>query len=126
MFSGAVGAEADAKTAELASVGVANAAPRAQALLRGLDKVAAFPPGRAYALLLDPPTLAAAADAEAGAGMVALGPRGLSPGERLHVIQPARHLVSEWRTARSAFDVAIEPFMPALAAAAPTGLFSCV
>ena len=93
-------------------------APRSDALLRALDRVAAFPPGRAYDLARDPAELAAWADEEAAGGHVALGPRGLSAGERLHVIQPARHLVSEWRDARSAFDVAIEPYAADLAAAA--------
>ncbi len=93
-------------------------ASRSDALLRALDRVAAFPPGRAHELAIDPSELARRADAEASGGLVALGPRGLSPGERLAILQPARHLISEWRAARAAFDVAIEPFMADLAAAA--------
>ena len=92
-------------------------AARSQALIDALGQVAAFPPGRAGVLLADPAELAAAAAAEARSGPIGLDARGLSPGERLIIIQPARQIVADWRATRAAFDVAIEPSMPDLEAA---------
>ncbi len=92
-------------------------AARSQALIDALGQVAAFPPGRANVLLTDPADLAAAAAEEARSGQIALDPRGLSAGERLAIIQPARQIVADWRATRSAFDVALEPSMPDLEAA---------
>lgn len=86
-------------------------------LLAALDQVASFPPGRAAQLGTDRERLAASAADEARSGEVSLDARGLTAGERLAVIQPARRLVAEWYAARSAFDVAVEPFMPDLEAA---------
>ena len=90
---------------------------RSQPLIDALGQVAAFPPGRAGQLLADPAVLAEAAREEARSGTVSLDARGLSAGERLAVIQPARQFVAEWRATRAAFDVAIEPSMPDLEAA---------
>ncbi len=92
-------------------------AARSQPLIDALGQVAAFPPGRAGELLDDPARLAAAAAEEARSGHISLDARGLSSGERLAVIQPARQFVADWRSTRAAFDVAIEPSMPDLAAA---------
>ena len=92
-------------------------AARSQPLIDALGQVAAFPPGRAGAMLADPPLLAAAAAEEAGSGQISLDARGLTPGERLAIIQPARQFVADWRAARAAFDVALEPYMPDLKAA---------
>ena len=90
---------------------------RSQPLIEALGQVAAFPPGRAGELLADPAVLTQAAREEARSGHISLDARGLSAGERLAVIQPARQLVADWRSARAAFDVALEPSMPDLEAA---------
>ena len=91
---------------------------RSNALVDALGIVAAFPPGRAAVLHAEPAALAAAASAEAASGRVSLDGRHLTAGERLTVIQPARHFVAEWRDNRSAFDLAVEPFRADIAAAA--------
>ncbi len=90
---------------------------RSQPLIDALGQVAAFPPGRAGVLLVDPDLLAKAAAEEARSGHVSLDARALTAGERLAVLQPARQLVADWRATRSAFDVAIEPSMADLEAA---------
>ncbi len=90
---------------------------RSQPLIDALGQVAAFPPGRAGELLADPASLAIAAREEAQSGHISLDARGLSAGERLAIIQPARQLVADWRATRAAFDVAIEPSMPDLESA---------
>ncbi len=90
---------------------------RSQPLIDALGQVAAFPPGRAGMLLADPAVLAAAAEDEARSGHISLDARGLSAGERLSVLQPARQFVADWRATRAAFDIAIEPSMPDLEAA---------
>lgn len=113
----AEGAEAAGQAASAQAASAQPAAARPNALVDALGQVAAFPPGRAAALFAEPAILAAAAQDEAASGRIALDGRGLSAGERLAVLQPARHFVAEWRNVRAAFDVAIKPAMPDIEAA---------
>ncbi len=94
------------------------ASARSNALVDALGIVAAFPPGRAATLFAEPAALEAAAADEAASGRVSLDARHLTAGERLAVLQPARHFMAEWRNNRAAFDLAIEPFVADIEAAA--------
>ena len=98
-------------------VGEPASAARSNALVDALGVVAAFPPGRAAALFAEPATLEAAASAEAASGRISLDAHGLTAGERLAVIQPARHFMAEWRNNRAPFDLAVEPFTADIEAA---------
>ena len=54
---------------------------------------------------------------EAAFGRISVSDDGLTAGMRLHVIEPARATLAEWRQTRRRFDVAIEPKMRAIRAA---------
>ncbi len=74
----------------------------------------AFPPSRAWALLLLPAALAEAARAEAARAEAAgraveLDARGFTPGMRVAVLAPARALLAEWAAQRAVFDARLGP-----------------
>jgi hypothetical protein len=68
-----------------------------------------FGPERANALHIDRATLHRFAEEEASFGRIVVDERGLTAGARLHVLQPARHILAEWRSVRAAFETALEP-----------------
>jgi hypothetical protein len=80
------------------------------------DATMAFPVDRANALRLSPTALVEHANKEAAFGRIILDQDGFTTGMRLHVLEPARVVLSEWRQARRPFDVIIEPKMRSIRA----------
>ena len=78
-------------------------------LTAAFDAAIAFPTSRALTLQQPRQWLADKAGEEASFGRVIVDEHGLTAGTRLHVLEPARALLADWREARRAFDVAIEP-----------------
>lgn len=52
------------------------------------------------------------AQQEIAFGSVPIDENGMSAGMKLHLLQPVRTLLSEWRTARNGFDIELQPKMP--------------
>ena len=75
------------------------------------DAAMAFPVEEAERLRLPPALLIEKANEEAAFGRITIDPDGLTPGTRLHVIEPARQIYARWRQVRRQFDVAIQPAM---------------
>ena len=69
----------------------------------------AFPSSRANSILLPQPDLLALAKEEAVFGRIDVDDRGFTAGMRLHVLQPARSIFTEWRTVRAPFDQLLAP-----------------
>ena len=74
------------------------------------QEACAFAPVQAHSLARTPAELRALAQEEASFGRIGIDTEGFSAGMRLHVLQPARALVSAWRGARGPFDIALEPY----------------
>ncbi|HYZ22663.1 MAG TPA: hypothetical protein VE690_10945 [Rhodopila sp.] len=81
------------------------------------DEAMRFPMQQVDELRFPPAVLMDRAQEEAAFGKIAIDPDGLTPGTRLHVIEPARAVLARWRQTRRRFDVAIEPKMRAIRAA---------
>jgi hypothetical protein len=81
------------------------------------DAALKFPIEQANELRFPPDWLMDRAREEAAFGKIGVDPQGLTPGTRLHIIEPARALLARWRQARRQFDVLVEPKMPAIHAA---------
>ncbi len=81
------------------------------------DSAMAFPVEQVNTLRTPPEALLEKASQEAAFGRVSVSDNGLTPGMRLHVIEPARALLAQWRQTRRRFDVAIEPKMRSIRAA---------
>ncbi len=75
------------------------------------DAAMAFPVEQVNALRLPPAFLVEKANEEAAFGRISIDDDGLTPGTRLHIIEPARAVLAQWRQTRRRFDVAIEPKM---------------
>jgi hypothetical protein len=73
------------------------------------DAAMAFPVEQVNALRATPEQLMASASEEAAFGRISIDNDGLTAGTRLHVIEPARAMMAQWRQTRRRFDVAIEP-----------------
>ncbi len=86
----------------------------ASPLQPGFDAAMSFPPERARALAQTREALAAQAQKEVAFRVVSVDADNLTAGARLHVLEPARGVLAEWRQARAPFDRAIEPFLPAI------------
>ncbi len=80
-------------------------------LKTSFDAAMAFPVEQVNALRAAPDTLMERASQEAAFGRISVGENGLTPGMRLHVVEPARAMLAQWRQTRRRFDVAIEPRM---------------
>jgi hypothetical protein len=76
----------------------------------------AFPIEEAEKLRLSPETLVEKATEEAKFGRITIDDRGLTPGTRLHIVEPARALLARWRQARQQFDVTLQPKLPEIQA----------
>ncbi len=89
------------------------AAPRAASLdlQAAFNDAMSFPTSRASNLQLAPAWIEEKANEETSFGRIVVEDNGLTSGTRLHVIEPARALLAEWKEARRRFDVAIEPVM---------------
>ena len=81
------------------------------------DAAMAFAVEQVNALRATPEHLLEQAGQEAAFGRVSVSDAGVTAGMRLHVIEPARALVAQWRQTRRRFDVAIEPKMRSIRAA---------
>jgi hypothetical protein len=86
-------------------------------LKSSFDTAMAFPVEQVNALRATPEALMEQASQEAAFGRISVDGDGLTPGMRLHVIEPARVLLAQWRQTRRRFDVAIEPKMRSIRAA---------
>ena len=80
------------------------------------DAAMAFPVEQVDALRATPERLMEQASAEAAFGRISINDDGLTAGMRLHVLEPARATLAQWRQTRRRFDVAIEPRMRAIRA----------
>ncbi len=80
------------------------------------DAAMAFPIEQVEALRATPERLMEQASAEAAFGRISINDDGLTAGMRLHVLEPARAALAQWRQTRRRFDVAIEPKMRAIRA----------
>lgn len=67
-------------------------------------------------LRLTPEFLMERANEETAFGRVSIDDNGLTPGTRLHIIEPARAVLAQWRQTRRRFDVAVEPKMRSIRA----------
>ncbi|HQT76036.1 MAG: hypothetical protein B7Z80_02310 [Rhodospirillales bacterium 20-64-7] len=75
------------------------------------DVAMRFPIEQVDEMRFTPAWLMEKAHEEAAFGKISIDADGLTPGTRLHVIEPARALLSRWHQTRRRFDVAIEPKM---------------
>ena len=80
------------------------------------DAAMAFPVEQAETLRAAPERLMEQASEEAAFGRISIDDDGLTAGMRLHVMEPARSMLAQWRQTRRRFDVAIEPKMRAIRA----------
>jgi hypothetical protein len=80
------------------------------------DAAMAFPVEQVESLRATPERLMEQASAEAAFGRISINEDGLTAGMRLHVLEPARGTLAQWRQTRRRFDVAIEPRMRAIRA----------
>ncbi len=71
----------------------------------------AFPVEQVNSLKASPEQLTDRASEETSFGRISVDDDGLTAGTRLHVIEPARSILAQWRQTRRRFDVAIEPKM---------------
>jgi hypothetical protein len=85
-------------------------------LTTAFDAAMSFPVEHANTLRVPPEKLGEQASQEAAFGRISINDDGLTAGTRLHVIEPARNVLAQWRQARRRFDVAIEPKMRAIRA----------
>lgn len=81
------------------------------------DAALQFPIEQVNDLRFTPDWLMERAREEAAFGKIGVDAQGLTPGTRLHIMEPARALLARWRQARRQFDVLIEPKMAAIHAA---------
>lgn len=81
------------------------------------DSAMAFPVEQVNSLRATPEDLADKAGQEAAFGRISVNDDGLTAGMRLHVVEPARAIVAQWRQTRRRFDVALEPKMRSIWAA---------
>jgi hypothetical protein len=88
--------------------------PPPSALKAGFDAAMAFSPERARSLWQTREALAAFANEEVAFRVISVDAQNLTAGTRLHVLEPARAVLAEWRQARAPFDGALEPFMGAI------------
>jgi hypothetical protein len=75
-----------------------------------------FPVDTANQLRLAPDALVENVNKEAAFGRIIIDEQGLTTGMRLHLLEPARALISEWKQTRRRFDVALEPKMRSIKA----------
>jgi hypothetical protein len=75
------------------------------------DLAMEFPVDKANQLRLAPEVLVENVNKEAAFGRIIIDEQGFTTGMRLHLLEPARALISEWKQARRRFDVALEPKM---------------
>ena len=80
-------------------------------LQTAFDEALAFPTSRAIGLQRPSQALMEKANGESSFGRIMVDEHGLTAGTRLHILEPARALLAEWKEARRKFDVAIEPAM---------------
>jgi hypothetical protein len=85
-------------------------------LKSSFDAAMAFPTEQVNTLRATPEALMELASQEAAFGRIGVDDDGLTPGMRLHVIEPARAMLAQWRQTRRRFDVAIEPKMRSIRA----------
>ena len=83
----------------------------AEDLKSAYDAAMAFAVEQVNELRFTPEFLVEKANEEAAFGRISVDDNGLTPGTRLHVIEPARRVLAKWRQTRRRFDVAIEPKM---------------
>jgi hypothetical protein len=81
------------------------------------DEAIGFPIEQVNDLRFPAALLLEKAHEEMAFGKIGVDADGLTPGTRLHVIEPARALMARWRQTRRRFDVAIEPKMRGIMAA---------
>lgn len=80
------------------------------------DAAMAFSVEQVNELRLTPGFLVEKANEETAFGRISIDENGLTPGTRLHVIEPARTVLAQWRQTRRRFDVALEPKMRSIRA----------
>jgi hypothetical protein len=80
-------------------------------LKAAFDEAMDFPTSRAIGLQRPSSSLTEKANEETSFGRIIVDEHGLTAGTRLHILEPARALLAEWKEARRKFDVAIEPAM---------------
>jgi hypothetical protein len=85
-------------------------------LKSAFDSAMAFPVDAANQLRLAPNVLVENVNQEAAFGRIIIDEQGFTMGMRLHLLEPARALISEWKQTRRRFDVAIEPKMRSIKA----------
>ena len=68
-----------------------------------------FPLSRLRSLLISPGTAAELAQQEASFGTIVFDENGVSGGMRLHLMQPIRTALADWRDARARFETALAP-----------------
>ena len=85
-------------------------------LQSAFEAAMAFPIEQANTLHVSPEDLREKASQEAAFGRISVADDGVTPGMRLHVVEPARPVLAQWRQARRQFDVAVEPKMRAIRA----------
>ncbi|HEY0422597.1 MAG TPA: hypothetical protein VGC82_04665 [Rhodopila sp.] len=90
--------------------------PAADEMKSAYDAAMAFPVEQVNSLRATPEQLMGKASEEAAFGRITIDDGGLTAGTRLHVIEPARAILAQWRQARRRFDVAIEPKMRSIRA----------
>ena len=83
-------------------------------LKTNFETAMAFPPERARGLAQTRETMAALASQEAAFRVISIDEANLTAGARLHVLEPARTVLADWRQARAPFDRAIAPAIPAI------------
>lgn len=76
-----------------------------------LDGAIRFLPARASDLSLGPAQMQEAVGTEVAFGKVVVDETGLTAGMQMHLLQPARGFMQQWRQARNPFDLAIQPVM---------------
>ena len=84
-------------------------APQDKNLGFALKHALEFPLTRMPSLLVPAGKAAEMAEQEAAFGTVTIDQFGMSPGMSVHLLQPLRTAVSEWRQQRAGFDTAIAP-----------------
>ena len=80
------------------------------------DLAMKFPIDRANQLRVTPEALVENVNKEVAFGRIIIDEQGFTTGMRLHLLEPARALISEWKQARRRFDVALEPKMRSIKA----------
>ncbi len=85
-------------------------------LKSAFDFATNFPVDAANQLRLAPEALVENVNKEAAFGRIITDEQGFTTGMRLHLLEPARALMSEWKQTRRRFDVALEPKMRSIKA----------